>query len=54
MCPGGGGNSGGEAVSNGIILKLPSYDPQKITFENYLLMVESMFTAYGVSDETLK
>ena len=49
MCPNGGENSGG-----GVIPKLPSYDPQKISFENYLLMVESMFTTNGVSDETLK
>ena len=52
MCPGGANNNaGGQTVS---IPKLPSYDSQKISFENYLLMVESMFTTYGVSDETLK
>ena len=34
--------------------KIPSYDPDKITFVNYLQMIESMFETYEVSDVTTK
>ena len=34
--------------------KLPPFDPNKISFENYLCMVEANFATYGITQEAMK